>query len=290
MSQIVFLDGQYLPVEQARVSVYDHGVLYGDGIFEGIRCYEGNIFRLREHLVRLWDSAKVIGLTIPMTMEELEFAHCETMRRNDLEDAYIRTVVTRGAGDLGIDPRKCARPTVYIIAGKIALFPAEDYEKGVPIITASTRRVQLDAFNPRVKSLNYLNNVLAKMEATNAGVRDAMMLNGQGYLVECTAANIFLLRDGVLSTPPTHVGALRGITRDAVIGLAREAGIEVREQLLTQFDAYTAEEFFVTGTGAEIMPITKVDGRVIGAGVAGKVTKALTARFRELVLVDGVRI
>ncbi len=290
MSQIIYLDGQYLPREQALVSVYDHGLLYGDGIFEGIRCYSGNIFRLRQHLERLWDSAKVIGLTIPMSMQDLEAAHCETMRRNGIEDAYIRTVITRGVGDLGIDPRKCSKPTVYIIAGKIALFPPEDYELGVPIITASTRRVPMDAFNPRVKSLNYLNNVLAKMEATNAGVRDAMMLNHQGYIVECTAANVFLLRDGVLSTPPTHVGALRGITRDAVIEIARAEGIDVREQLLTQYDAYVAEEMFVTGTGAEIMPITKVDGRVVGSGVAGAMTKALTAKFREMVLVDGTRI
>ncbi len=290
MSQIIFLDGQYLPREQALVSVYDHGILYGDGIFEGIRCYDGNIFRLREHLVRLWDSAKVIGLSIPMTMEEMEAAHVETMRRNGIRDAYIRTVVTRGVGDLGIDPRKCSRPTTYIIAGRIALFPPEDYELGIPIITAATRRVPMDAFNPRVKSLNYLNNVLAKMEATNAGVRDAMMLNAQGFIVECTAANVFLVRDGVLSTPPISVGALAGITRGAVIGLARAAGIEVREQLLAQYDAYVADEMFVTGTGAEVMPVTRVDGRVIGSGVAGPVTKRLTAKFRELVLVDGTRI
>jgi len=288
--QVVYFNGEYVPVEKAFINVYDHGILYGDGIFEGIRCYDGNIFRLKQHLRRLWDSAQYMGIPIPISMEEMEVAHAETLRRCGLRDSYIRTVLSRGVGDLGIDPRKCSKPTLYIIAGKIAMFPESDYENGIAAITASSRRVGNDTFNPRVKTLNYVNNIMAKMEATNAGVRDALMLNSMGYIVECTAANFFALREGVLTTPACHVGALRGITRDAVIEIARGMGLTVKEDFLTQYDAYVAEETFITGTGAEIMPITKIDNRVIGKGSCGATTRAIREKFKALVKVDGYKI
>jgi branched-chain amino acid aminotransferase len=290
MEQIIYLDGEYVPKSQAKVSVFDHGVLYGDGVFEGIRSYGGNVFRLMEHLERLYDSAKVIMLPIRETREEMAHIVCETIRRNNLTDSYIRLVVTRGVGDLGISPLTCPRPTTFCIAGQIAMFPQELYRDGLAIITASTRRVTPDAFSPRVKSLNYLNNVLAKLEAHHAGVRDALMLDHQGYIVEATAANFFAVKKGELFTPPVHQGSLRGITRDAVIELAKAAGIAVHEERLTLYEAYTADEVFLTGTGAEMIPVVDIDKRIIGTGKPGPVFQDLLPRFRKLVLTDGVRI
>lgn len=290
MEQIIYLDGEYVPKSQAKVSVFDHGLLYGDGVFEGIRSYKGNVFRLMEHLERLYDSAKVIMLQIRETPEEMAHIVCETIRRNNLSDSYIRLVVTRGVGDLGISHLKCPRPSVFCIAGAITLFPPELYQTGLKVISASTRRVSPDAFSPRVKSLNYLNNVLAKMEAHLADVPDALMLDHNGYIVEATAANFFVVKKGVVFTPPVHQGSLRGITRDAVIELAKAAGITVHEERLTLYEAYTADEVFLTGTGAEMIPVIDIDKRIIGNGKPGPVFHELLPRFRKLAETDGVRI
>ncbi|MDX2175738.1 MAG: branched-chain-amino-acid transaminase [Candidatus Sumerlaeia bacterium] len=289
MSLTIYLDGQYLSREDAKISVFDHAILYGDGVFEGTRVYSGNIFRLGQHLDRLYDSAKAILLRIPVERAALEAAHVETVRRNGFKDCYIRTVVTRGVGDLGIDPKKSKESSLFIIADKIALYPAELYSTGIAVVTASTRRVGPDNFSPRVKSLNYLNNVLAKIEANNAGANDALMLDRNGYIVEATAANVFTVKDGLLRTPPLYQGALPGITRRTVLEIAAALGIAHREERLTQYDCYVADEMFLTGTGAEIMPVTKLDGRVIGNGSAGPVMKRLLEDFRRRVLVEGVR-
>ena len=286
---IVYIDGQFLPRSQAKVSVYDHGLLYGDGVFEGIRFYQRNIFRLAQHLDRLWDGARAIMMDLPFTREHVTEVLCETLRRNGLDDGYIRLVVTRGEGDLGLNPVLCKKPTIFIIVSRIQLYPRELYEKGLPIITAGTRRIAPDTFSARAKSLNYLNNIMAKINANNAGVLEALMLNREGYVVEATADNVFLVHDGALVTPPTWIGALRGITRDAVIGLARKAGIEVREEPFSTYEVYTADEMFLTGTAAEIIPVTKVDGRVIACGEPGPVTKRLTKAFHAIVTADGVR-
>ncbi len=290
MGLIIYLDGQYLEEKDAKVSVFDHGLLYGDGVFEGIRVYSGCIFRLEQHLDRLFSSAKYIMLDIPMSKDELIQATVETVRRNNLRDGYIRLVVTRGKGDLGLAPWKCPKATVFIIASTIKLYPAEFYEKGMEIVTVPTTRNRNEALNARAKTLNYLNNILAKIEAKNAGVEEALMLDASGFVAECTGDNIFLLRQGVMLTPPTYLGALKGITRDSIIELARKEGIEVVEQPFTRFDVYEADECFLTGTAAEAIPVVKVDGRVIGDGKPGAITWKLIERYRAITAVDGVKI
>lgn len=283
---MVYLNGKLVPQEEARVSVFDHGLLYGDGVFEGIRAYDGRVFKMEEHLRRLYESARAIMLTIPMGMEEMGAAIYRTMEANGLRDAYIRLVVTRGVGDLGLDPRKCASPNVIIITDRIALYPPELYERGLRAMTAPTQRVAVNALNPRVKSLNYLNNILAKLDALQAGYPEAILLNPEGYVVEATGENIFILRRGVLITPPAFVGILEGITRNVVMELARGMGIPVEEKLFCRHDLYVADECFLTGTACEIMPVVEVDGRPVGSGRPGPVTARLTAAFRELTRSD----
>ncbi|MFH1448829.1 MAG: branched-chain-amino-acid transaminase [bacterium] len=287
MSLLVYLDGKLVPKEEAKISIFDHGLLYGDGIFEGIRSYNGRVFKLEEHLKRLSDSAKAINLNIPLSLKELKEAVLLTLRSNNLKNAYIRLVVTRGVGDLGLDPQKCPQPTIFIITDKIVLYSEEFYEHGLEIITVPTRRNIPEAVNPCIKSLNYLNNILAKIEATNAGFLEAVMLNSEGLVTECTGENIFIVKDSCLVTPPCWVGALRGITREVVLGLSLKLKIEAKEDVLTRYDLYTAEEMFLTGTAAEIIPIITVDGRMIGNGKPGKITTSLRNAFTELTQNEG---
>ena len=287
---IIYLDGKFVPEEEAKVSVFAHGLLYGDGVFEGIRAYNGRVFRLTEHLVRLYNSAKAILLEIPMSLEEMEEAVLETLRRNKLKDAYIRLVVTRGKGDLGLDPKKCCKPTVFIITDAISLYPEEMYKNGLKIVTVPTRRNAPEAVNPNIKSLNYLNNILAKIEAANAGAQEAIMLNNEGYVAECTGDNIFIIKDGKIYTPSTALGGLPGITRSAVIELARKMGYTVEETFFTRYDIYTADEAFLTGTAAEAIPVVELDGRAIGNGKPGPITQELIAAYRELVNSEGTPI
>lgn len=282
MSVKVFVNDRLYDKEDAKVSVYDHGLLYGDGVFEGIRSYGGKVFRLEEHLDRLWYSAKAIWLEIPMTKEAMAKAIADTLAANGIEDGYIRVVVTRGAGTLGLDPNRCSNPQVIIITDYISLYSQEYYDNGLEIVTVSTQRNHPAALSPRIKSLNYLNNILAKIEGLQAGCIEALMLNHKGEIAECTGDNIFLVRKGVLLTPPNEAGILEGVTRDAVIGLARQEGIEVREVPLTKHDVYIADECFLTGTAAEVVPVTKVDSRRIGEGKPGPITRKLIARFKEL--------
>lgn len=282
MSRKIYISGKLVPQEDAKISVYDHGLLYGDGVFEGLRAYGGKVFRLEEHVERLYDSAKAIWLTIPMSPKEMCAAINDTVRANDLVDCYIRAVVTRGAGSLGLDPNKCSNPQIIIIADAIALYPAELYEKGLEIVSVSVMRTHPAALNPRIKSLNYLNNILAKIEGLQAGCIEALMLNHKGEIAECTGDNIFLIRKGVLYTPPIDAGILEGVTRDAVIELAKQANIEVREIPLTKHDVYIADEVFLTGTAAEVIPVVKVDSRTIGTGKPGPITLDLKKRFHKL--------
>jgi branched-chain amino acid aminotransferase len=282
MSRKIYITGKLVPQEDAKVSVYDHGLLYGDGVFEGLRSYGGKVFRLAEHVERLYDSAKAIWLTIPMPQQEMADAINDTVRANDLQDGYIRAIVTRGAGSLGLDPNKCSNPQVIIIADMISLYPAELYEQGLAIVTVSVMRMNPAALNPRIKSLNYLNNILAKIEGLQAGCIEALMLNHKGEIAECTGDNIFLVRKDVLYTPPIDAGILEGVTRDAVIELAKEADIEVREIPLTKHDVYIADEVFLTGTAAEVIPVVKVDSRTIGTGKPGPMTLDLKKRFHAL--------
>ncbi len=287
----IYLDGKLVDREDAKISVFDHGLLYGDGVFEGIRAYNGRVFRLSEHLDRLYKSAQAITLCIPMTQKEMEKATLETLRANSLKDAYIRLVVTRGVGDLGLDPKKCPKATVFIIADKIKLYPEELYSHGLELITTSTRRNIPDALSPCVKSLNYLNNIMAKIEAARAGVPEAIMLNAQGYVAECTGDNIFILKENALITPPSWAGALEGITRNAVMELASsKLKLIVREDLFTTYHVYTADECFLTGTAAEIIPVVKLDGRLIGDGKPGRTTFKLIREFSELTRLTGVPI
>jgi branched-chain amino acid aminotransferase len=286
----IFLDGKYVSQDEAKVSVFDHGLLYGDGVFEGIRLYRGRIFRLDQHLDRLFASAKAILLPIPMSKDQLIEACCETCRQNKLKDGYIRLVVTRGVGYLGLNPFRCKNPTVFIIADTIELYPEEVYRKGLKLITASTQRTNPAAVNPSIKSLNYLNNILAKIEALNAGAIEAILLNSQGHVAECTGDNIFMVRGGKLATPPTSAGALVGITRQVVMELAARRKIEVSEANLTRYDLMTADEIFLTGTAAEIVPVATLDGRTIGSGQPGPVTLKLTADFRKLTGTEGTAI
>ncbi len=286
----VWIDGTLYNKEDAKISVFDHCVLYGDGVFEGIRVYSGCIFRLREHLERLWSSARYIRLNIGMTMEEMTTAIRDTVRANGISDGYIRLVVTRGVGDLGLDPNLCPKATVFIIAANIKMYPESDYKNGLEIVTVASQRMNLGAFNPRVKSCNYLNNIMGKMEGQLANVREALMLNQDGHVVECTGDNVFIVKGGVLYTPPIYLGPLRGITRDAIIDLAKAEGIEVREEPFTRFEVYDADEMFLTGTAAEAIPVTKVDGRPIADGKPGPVFSKLLTKFHELVCKDGVMV
>jgi len=279
----VWINGTIVEPEKALVNVYDHGLLYGDGVFEGIRAYAGKVFKLREHLERLLESAHSIALDVGMSRDALAKATEETVRATGKKDCYIRLVVTRGVGNLGLDPRKCSKPQVIIIVDDISLYPPEMYERGMEVVTAATVRNITNALSPRIKSLNYLNNILAKIEANRAGVPEAIMLNAAGEVCECTADNIFLVKRGVLSTPPIHSGILEGVTRNTVMDLAREAGIEVREPTVTRHDVYIADECFLTGTGAEIIPVVKADDRVIGTGTPGPITRQLRERYHALV-------
>lgn len=283
----IFIDGRYCSERDAKISVFDHGLLYGDGVFEGIRAYHGRVFRLKEHIDRLFCSAKAILLTIPMSHRELMSAVVETCRKNHLRDGYIRLVVTRGVGTLGLNPNRCKKGSVIIIAGKIQLYPPELYERGMEIITVPTTRSLHSALNPAIKSLNYLNNILAKIEANNAGCEEAIMLNAEGFVAECTGDNLFIIRDGQLATPPLSAGALYGITRRVVMDLAEEAGIRVSEPNLTRYDLFNSDECFLTGTGAEVVPVVKIDGRTIGSGKPGPVTRRLVEQYHALTKVAG---
>jgi len=282
MSLKININGKLYDKENAKISVYDHGLLYGDGVFEGMRSYAGRVFRLDEHLKRLWDSAKAICLEIPVSPEELAAAVVDTLAVNNITDGYIRLVVTRGAGTLGLDPNKTSDPQVIIITDLITLYPEEFYRDGLEIITVSTIRNHPAALSPRVKSLNYLNNILAKIEGLKAGCVEALMLNHKGEVAECTGDNIFLVLGGKLVTPPTDAGILEGITRDAVIELGREAGLEVCETALTRHDVFIADECFLTGSAAEVIPVVKVDNREIGSGKPGPITRDLIERFHRL--------
>ena len=278
----IYIDGKYYDERNAKISVFDHGLLYGDGIFEGIRAYNGRVFRLREHIDRLFASAKAILLTIPLSHAEMMKAVIATCRRNKVQDGYIRLLVTRGIGTLGLNPKSCKAPSVVIIAGKIQLYPEEYYEKGLDIITVPTVRNLHSALNPAIKSLNYLNNILAKIEANNGGCEEAVMLNSEGFVAECTGDNLFIIKGKQLLTPPLSAGALYGITREVVMGLGRDAGMSVAEPNLTRYDLFNADECFLTGTGAELVPVVKIDGRIIGDGTPGPITKALVGQYRTL--------
>lgn len=287
---IIYLDGQYVDSAEAKVSVFDHGLLYGDGVFEGIRLYDGNVFRLVEHLERLEYSAKAILLSLPLARQQLIEATCETCRRNKLRDGYIRLVVTRGVGDLGLAPWLCPKPTLFIIASTIQLYPPEHYTQGLRIVTVPTRRINPAALPPTIKSLNYLNNILGKIEARQAGALEAIMLNDQGFIAECTADNVFVIHRGVIHTPSASQGALRGITRDVIFDLAAELGIPIKETDLTRYDVWCADECFLTGSGAEVIPVVALDGREIGMGKPGPLTARLLAAFRQRVTREGIRI
>ena len=278
----IYIDGTYYDEKNARISVLDHGLLYGDGVFEGIRSYNGRVFKLSEHIDRLFCSAKAILLAIPMTRQEMTQAVLAACRRNKVRDGYVRLVVTRGVGSLGLNPNTCKQPSVIVIAGKIQLYPAELYQQGLQIITVPTTRNLHSAINPTIKSLNYLNNILAKIEAMNGGCDEAIMLNPGGFVAECTGDNIFIVKGGRLFTPPISAGALNGITRGVVLELAREDGIQVSEPDLTRYDLVNADECFLTGTGAEIIAAVKIDGRVIGNGKPGPVTERLVGQYRAL--------
>ena len=286
----IYLDGKFVDSSEAKVSVFDHGLLYGDGIFEGIRLYSGNIFRLEEHLERLEYSAKAIMLDMPLTRDQLREATCETCRQNGLIDAYIRLVITRGVGDLGLAPWLCPKPTIFIIASKISLYPQEHYDNGLAIVTVPTRRISPAALPPTIKSLNYLNNILGKIEAKQFGALEAIMLNEQGSVAECTADNVFIVHKGAIITPGASQGALKGITRDTVIDIAKELDVPLRETDMTRYDIWCADECFLTGSGAEVIPVSKLDGRVIGSGKPGPITQRVLAAFLRRVLVEGTRI
>ncbi|HEY3754886.1 MAG TPA: branched-chain-amino-acid transaminase [Opitutaceae bacterium] len=286
----IYLDGRFVDEADAKVSVFDHGLLYGDGVFEGIRLYDGNVFRLDEHLERLEYSAKAILLDLPASRAELAQATCETCRQNGLRDAYIRLVVTRGVGDLGLAPWNCARPSLFIIASKIALYPPEYYENGLAIVTVPTRRIGPAALPPTIKSLNYLNNILGKIEARQFGALEAIMLNEQGYVAECTADNVFIVHKGAIITPAASQGALRGITRGTILDIGQQLQVPVRETDMTRYDIWCADECFLTGTGAEVIPVTKLDGRVIGTGKPGPITQRVLEAFHSRARTEGTKI
>ncbi len=288
MSRIIFMNGRMVPEKEAVVSVFDHGYLYGDGVFEGIRAYNGRVFRLEEHINRLFESAHSIMLPIQYDPQTMVKAVVDTVNANNLRDAYIRIVVSRGIGDLGLDPQKCSAAQVCIIADKITLFPKELYDEGLSVVTVATRRNAADAIDPKIKSLNYLNNVLVKIEANRAGVLEAVMMTAQGYICEGSGDNIFIYRKGKLMTPPPYLGILEGITREAIMELAGQEGIPVVETPFTRHDLYVADECFLTGTAAEVIPVTEADTRLIGGGKPGPVTRRLMDRFRELTQHEGV--
>ncbi|MFH5182252.1 branched-chain-amino-acid transaminase [Paenibacillus sp. TAB 01] len=290
MPQIIYLNGKYVGKEDAQISVYDHGFLYGDGIFEGIRVYNGNIFKSKEHLDRLYDSAKSIMLDIPLSQDEMQQVLSETIRRNGLRDGYIRLVVSRGPGDLGLDPRRSPKANVIIIVEQLSIYPEEAYQNGLKTVSVSTRRNVPDALNPKIKSLNYLNNILVKIQANLAGVGEAIMLNSQGYVAEGSSDNIFIVKRGVIYTPPCYVGALEGITRAAIMELSEKLGYKLKEEPFTLHDVYVADEVFFTGTAAEVIAVREVDGRIIGEGKAGPITTNLLQEFRKLVEIDGVKV
>ncbi|MFH1269693.1 MAG: branched-chain-amino-acid transaminase [Candidatus Omnitrophota bacterium] len=286
----IYINGEFYDKKDAKISVFDHGLLYGDGVFEGIRSYSRMVFKLKEHIDRLFESAHTIMLKVPLTKEQVIRAVIATLKENKLTDAYIRLVVTRGEGDLGLDPRKCeGKATVIIIADKIALYPDKFYKKGLEIITVPTIRNLPEALNPQIKSLNYLNNILAKIEANTAGYEEAIMLDSLGYVAECTGDNIFIAESSHLYTPPQCMGTLRGITRDTVLEIARRGKIPVHEHVLTRHEVYNSDECFLTGTAAEIIPVVKVDGRMIGDGKPGKLTLNLMKKFKEATKREGVR-
>ena len=286
----IYLDGKFVDDADAKVSVFDHGLLYGDGVFEGIRLYGGNVFRLDEHLERLEYSAKAILLKLPLNRQELSDVTCETCRLNNLKDAYIRLVVTRGVGDLGLAPWLCAKPSIFVIASKISLYPQEHYDNGLAIVTVPTRRINPAALPPTIKSLNYLNNILGKIEAKQFGALEAIMLNDQGYIAECTADNIFTVHKGEIFTPAASQGALKGITRGTIFDIAKELNVPMREMDMTRYDVWVADECFLTGTGAEVIPVTKLDGREIGTGKPGPITQKVLTSFRRRVLIEGTKI
>jgi branched-chain amino acid aminotransferase len=286
----IYIDGNFYPEESAKISVFDHGLLYGDGVFEGIRFYNGRVFKLTEHLARLYDSARAIFLQIPISQDEMQEALLESIRQNNLRDGYVRLIVTRGVGNLGLGPDRCKTPTVIIIPASIALYAEELYQRGLDVVTCATRRVSPGALSPAIKSLNYLNNIMAKVEASQANAGEGLLLNEQGYVAECTGDNIFILKKGELFTPPISAGALGGITRGVVFELAAELGMKISEPNLARYDIYTADECFLTGTAAEIIPVVRLDGRAIGAGSPGAVTAKLIARFRDLTRSTGTPI
>jgi len=286
----IYIDGEFYDKENAKISVFDHGLLYGDGVFEGIRFYNGRVFRLEEHIDRLFDSARAIALNIGLEKSAVIEATLETIRQNNLQDGYIRLVVTRGVGDLGLNPMLCPKASMFIIASKITLYSAEKYQNGLEVVTCATRRITHGALSPMVKSLNYLNNVMAKIEAQNAGAGEGLMLNEQGFVSECTGDNIFIIKNGAISTPPIAAGALAGVTRAVVFDLAAEFGIPIREPMMTRYDIFTADECFLTGTAAEVIPAVKLDTRLIGDGKPGPITQRLIGRFRELTATTGTPI
>lgn len=288
MGSKVFLNGEFIDSSEAKISIFDHGLLYGDGVFEGIRSYGRKVFRLDEHIDRLYESAEAIRLTIPFEKKYFEDRIVETLKLNGLDDAYIRVVVTRGAGDLGLDPRKCGRPTVFIVADRIKLYPQKLYDEGLPITIARTRRNHPITLDPRIKSLNYLNNILARIEAIDAGVEEALMLTLEGYVVECTGDNIFFVKNGRLITPPSDIGALEGVTQDLVIDLAARRGIETERKLMKPEEIPAMHECFLTGTAAELIPVIRVDDIKIGTGVPGPLYQKLLSDFRRLTGEEGV--
>ncbi|HEU5299128.1 MAG TPA: branched-chain-amino-acid transaminase [bacterium] len=290
MGLVAYVNGSFVPKEEAKVSVYDHGYLYGDGIFEGIRAYDGRIFRLEQHLDRMYESARYLMLEIPLSRDQMRAAILETVRRCGLRDAYIRPVISRGVGDLGLDPRKCKAATVVIIVDTIQLYPKEAYERGLRAITATTRKIRPDALSPQAKTLNYLNNIMARIEANQAGVEEAIMLNAEGYVCECSADNLFIVRGGEIWTPPPFLGILKGVTRATIIELAGSSGIPLREQVFTLHDVYTADECFLSGTGAELGPVVEVDSRPIGNGRPGPLALRLVRAFRELARSEGAPV
>ncbi|MNH79240.1 Branched-chain-amino-acid aminotransferase [compost metagenome] len=288
--QWIYLDGEFVTKEGAKVSVFDHGFLYGDGIFEGIRIYNGNIFKCKEHLDRLYDSAKSIQLNIPLSYQEMEEALVETLRRNELRDGYIRLVVSRGVGNLGLDPNRCPKASVIIIAEQLAIYSEEAYKTGLKTVSVSTRRNIPDALNPKIKSLNYLNNILVKIQSNLAGAGEAIMMNAQGYVTEGSGDNIFIVKRGVITTPPCYLGALEGITRQAIIEICERIGYKLKEEPFTLHDVYIADEVFLTGTAAEVIAVREVDGRIIGEGHAGPITLRLLEEFRSIVDKDGLKV
>ncbi len=287
MGQKIYLNGEFVSREEAKISVYDHGFLYGDGIFEGLRTYNGRIFKLEEHIDRLYKSSKYICLDIPLSKEQLVDTVVKTVRLNGDRDCYIRIVVTRGEGDLGLDPEKCKSATVLIIVDKIKLYPEKFYREGMEIITVPTQRNTSQNLEPQVKSLNYLNNILAKIEARNAGFEEAILLSGEGFVTECSGDNIFIVEDCILKTPPTYIGVLDGITRRTIIEIAKKLSIEVKEELFSRYNLFNADECFLTGTAAEIVSVVRIDGRTIGSGKTGDITNKIRNAFKKLTETEG---